>query len=150
MLKLRVNLSICLYFSGQAHELHPQSENQPGIIVHICEEPAEIYGQKSLKIPQTKCPERRTWSPTFNWPWYKNIHHCDLKEQTFNYSTFIYYHITESPHCLLLWKNDHYDRNLCYILMTEAMTSINNYSYLIYILYHPLYLLGLNFHAFHG
>ncbi|XP_033739715.1 calcipressin-2-like [Pecten maximus] len=47
---------------GEAHELHPQSENQPAIIVHICEseEPIDLYGDKRPKLPQTRCPERRT------------------------------------------------------------------------------------------
>jgi len=49
----------CL-FVGEAHELHPPTASQPAIIVHICEEPIDLYGEKRQKIPQTRCPERRT------------------------------------------------------------------------------------------
>ncbi|XP_069102085.1 calcipressin-2-like [Argopecten irradians] len=47
---------------GEAHELHPQTDSQPGIIVHICENegPVDLYGDKCPKLPQTRCPERRT------------------------------------------------------------------------------------------
>ena len=44
---------------GEAHELHPQSESQPGIVVHICEEDDAIddKGWKpKIKIPQTPHP----------------------------------------------------------------------------------------------
>ncbi|XP_050391846.1 calcipressin-1 [Patella vulgata] len=42
---------------GQAHELHPATEDQPGIVVHICEDPK---GYKEQNIVQTKCPDRST------------------------------------------------------------------------------------------
>ncbi|XP_060069689.1 calcipressin-2-like [Ylistrum balloti] len=47
---------------GEAHELHPQTDSQPAIIVHICdnEEPVDLYGNKRPKLPQTRCPERKT------------------------------------------------------------------------------------------
>ncbi|KAJ8315021.1 hypothetical protein KUTeg_007171 [Tegillarca granosa] len=47
---------------GQSHELHPPSENQPAIIVHICEEPEgkPLTGGARPKIIQTRCPERTT------------------------------------------------------------------------------------------
>ncbi|XP_067124781.1 protein sarah [Centruroides vittatus] len=41
---------------GETHELHPPSESQPGIVVHVCEDP-QPPGPK-LKIVQTRCPER--------------------------------------------------------------------------------------------
>jgi len=58
---------------GEAHELHPPSETQPGIVVHICEEEEEkekkevartesIQASCSSKpvILPTRCPERNT------------------------------------------------------------------------------------------
>jgi len=41
---------------GEAHELHPATEDKPGIFVHICEAP----GPKDEKpaIVQTRCPDR--------------------------------------------------------------------------------------------
>lgn len=43
---------------GESHELHPASESQPGIVVHICE---DVQGFDNLpKIPKTQCPERAT------------------------------------------------------------------------------------------
>ncbi|XP_021364607.1 calcipressin-2-like isoform X2 [Mizuhopecten yessoensis] len=47
---------------GEAHELHKQTESQPAIIVHICEnkEASDLYGDKRPKLPQTRCPERKT------------------------------------------------------------------------------------------
>lgn len=39
---------------GQAHELHPQSDNHPGIVVHICEDP-DGYNE-GPKISQTRRP----------------------------------------------------------------------------------------------
>lgn len=44
---------------GQAHEIHPPSKDQPGIVVHICEDP-EGYVPGGCMIPQTRCPERKT------------------------------------------------------------------------------------------
>lgn len=41
---------------GEAHELHPPSASQPGIVVHICKDP-EGFKERPL-IQQTKCPER--------------------------------------------------------------------------------------------
>uniref|UniRef100_A0A0L8H116 Uncharacterized protein n=1 Tax=Octopus bimaculoides TaxID=37653 RepID=A0A0L8H116_OCTBM len=43
---------------GEAHELHPPTENQPGIVVHICEEPDEFKDLAKPKIVQTMCPDR--------------------------------------------------------------------------------------------
>lgn len=48
---------------GESHELHPQSESQPGIVVHICEDLRSIDrfgGEKNASIQKTRCPERRT------------------------------------------------------------------------------------------
>lgn len=42
---------------GETHELHPASESQPGIVVHVCEDP-ENYTQHPSMI-QTRCPERK-------------------------------------------------------------------------------------------
>ncbi|ESO85781.1 hypothetical protein LOTGIDRAFT_204598 [Lottia gigantea] len=39
---------------GESHELHPPSDTQPGIVVHICEDPK---GYKAKKIEQTKRPD---------------------------------------------------------------------------------------------
>lgn len=44
---------------GQSHEIHPPSKDQPGIVVHICEDP-EGYIPGGCNIPQTRCPERKT------------------------------------------------------------------------------------------
>ena len=43
---------------GAAHELHPQSESQPGIVVHICgEDDSDDNGWKPKnKIQQTARP----------------------------------------------------------------------------------------------
>ena len=47
-----------MFFSpGEAHELHPQSESQPGIVVHICEDPEGYKDPNRLKIFQTKRPQ---------------------------------------------------------------------------------------------
>ncbi|XP_060555432.1 protein sarah-like, partial [Ruditapes philippinarum] len=43
---------------GEAHEIHPPSKDQPGIVVHICEDP-EGYREQG-GIVQTRCPERKT------------------------------------------------------------------------------------------
>lgn len=45
---------------GEAHELHPPTEDQPGIVVHICEDPDGFKGSVTPKprIVQTKCPDR--------------------------------------------------------------------------------------------
>lgn len=43
---------------GEAHEIHPPSKDQPGIVVHICEDP-EGYKEKG-NMAQTRCPERKT------------------------------------------------------------------------------------------
>ncbi|XP_052240321.1 calcipressin-2-like isoform X2 [Dreissena polymorpha] len=45
---------------GEAHEIHPQSKDQPGIVVHICEDPEEYRSPGKPCIQQTKCPERNT------------------------------------------------------------------------------------------
>ncbi|XP_041352055.1 calcipressin-1-like [Gigantopelta aegis] len=42
---------------GEAHELHPQSESQPGIVVHICEDPEGFKDPDRLRIVQTKRPQ---------------------------------------------------------------------------------------------
>lgn len=45
---------------GESHELHPQTENQPAIIVHTAklpDSPGFLSGPKA-RIIQTKCPER--------------------------------------------------------------------------------------------
>ena len=48
---------------GEAHELHPPTTDQPGIIVHVCEEaPFDETGGPKLRIPQTKCPNRSSVS----------------------------------------------------------------------------------------
>ena len=43
---------------GAAHELHPQSESQPGIVVHICEEEEEAAKdwKPKMRIQQTARP----------------------------------------------------------------------------------------------
>lgn len=41
---------------GEAHELHPQSEEHPGIVVHICEEADLEEPQLKSKIQQTRRP----------------------------------------------------------------------------------------------
>lgn len=45
---------------GEAHELHPPTEDQPGIVVHICEDPEGFRspGAPKPRIVQTKCPDR--------------------------------------------------------------------------------------------
>lgn len=43
---------------GEPHELHPPTDDQPGIVVIPCEAPA-IPGPK-LEIVQTRCPERNS------------------------------------------------------------------------------------------
>ena len=43
-------------FAGEKHELLPATENKPGIVVHICDEP-EGSGCKQ-RICQTPCPKR--------------------------------------------------------------------------------------------
>ncbi|EDW84203.1 uncharacterized protein Dwil_GK13268 [Drosophila willistoni] len=43
---------------GESHELHPQSEDQPAIIVHTAMVPEGGTGGTGLPIVQTKCPER--------------------------------------------------------------------------------------------
>ncbi|XP_034660292.1 protein sarah [Drosophila subobscura] len=44
---------------GESHELHPQSEDQPAIIVHTAMVPEGAGGiQAKAPIVQTKCPER--------------------------------------------------------------------------------------------
>ncbi|KAH3734391.1 hypothetical protein DPMN_040831 [Dreissena polymorpha] len=45
---------------GEAHEIHPQSKDQPGIVVHICEDPEGYRSPGKPCIQQTKCPERNT------------------------------------------------------------------------------------------
>ncbi|KAB7506521.1 Calcipressin-1 [Armadillidium nasatum] len=45
---------------GEPHELHPPSKDQPGIVVHICEEGA--HGNASgVRLPQTRCPDRKSF-----------------------------------------------------------------------------------------
>ena len=41
---------------GEAHELHPQSESQPGIVVHICGEEQDDGWKPRMKIQQTARP----------------------------------------------------------------------------------------------
>ena len=41
---------------GQAHEIHPASEEHPGIIVHICEDPEGFRDPTKPKIEQTRNP----------------------------------------------------------------------------------------------
>lgn len=47
---------------GESHELHPQSDDQPAIIVHTAKLPETavdaINKESKLQIVQTKCPER--------------------------------------------------------------------------------------------
>ncbi|XP_055375243.1 protein sarah [Condylostylus longicornis] len=47
---------------GESHEIHPQTDDQPGIIVHTAILPKIDNGNESpnvkLKIQQTKCPDR--------------------------------------------------------------------------------------------
>jgi hypothetical protein len=43
--------------SGESHELHPSTENQPAIVVHVCEEPNGLRLIEKAKIQQTKRPE---------------------------------------------------------------------------------------------
>lgn len=43
---------------GEAHELHPPSKDQPGIVVHVCEDPDGYRSNEKPAIVQTKCPER--------------------------------------------------------------------------------------------
>lgn len=45
---------------GESHELHPQTENQPAIIVHTAKLPdyAALLSGTKTRIIQTKCPER--------------------------------------------------------------------------------------------
>ncbi|MCL4123171.1 UNVERIFIED_CONTAM: hypothetical protein GTU68_031375 [Idotea baltica] len=45
---------------GEAHELHPPSKDQPGIVVHICEEENALMNPSGVRLPQTRCPERTT------------------------------------------------------------------------------------------
>jgi hypothetical protein len=50
------SLYYCL-FTGQSHELHPQSDKHPGIVVHICEEPEHPrLDMPPPKIIQTRRP----------------------------------------------------------------------------------------------
>ena len=50
------SLYYCL-FTGQSHELHPQSDKHPGIVVHICEEPEHPrLDMLPPKIIQTRRP----------------------------------------------------------------------------------------------
>ncbi|GAB1598614.1 calcipressin-3-like [Argonauta hians] len=42
---------------GESHELHPPTENQPGIVVHICEEAEGFPKQGKQKIVPTMCPK---------------------------------------------------------------------------------------------
>ena len=55
----RNTVAIFLSIAGQSHEIHPPSKDQPGIVVHICEDP-EGYIPGGCNIPQTRCPERKT------------------------------------------------------------------------------------------
>ena len=54
-------LEFLLLISGQAHEIHPPSKDQPGIVVHICEDPEGYNPGGMMPIVQTRCPERKTW-----------------------------------------------------------------------------------------
>lgn len=43
---------------GTSHELHPQSDKHPGIVVHICEDsPIHLSGGEKPKIIQTRRPD---------------------------------------------------------------------------------------------
>ncbi|XP_071112744.1 calcipressin-3-like isoform X1 [Haliotis cracherodii] len=42
---------------GESHELHPPSESQPGIVVHICEDPEGYNDPNRPRIVQTRRPE---------------------------------------------------------------------------------------------
>ncbi|GLH05310.1 Protein sarah [Gryllus bimaculatus] len=45
---------------GETHELHPPSDNQPGIVVQVCEEVGTPGpGQVRPRIVQTRCPPER-------------------------------------------------------------------------------------------
>ncbi|XP_016839547.1 protein sarah [Nasonia vitripennis] len=41
---------------GESHELHPGGSNQPGIVVHICENAANAV-KSAGRIPHTRCPD---------------------------------------------------------------------------------------------
>lgn len=43
---------------GESYELHHGNENQPSIVVHICEDPVG-YEKRPPKIQQTRCPDRK-------------------------------------------------------------------------------------------
>ncbi|XP_049804860.1 protein sarah [Schistocerca nitens] len=44
---------------GETHELHPPSGDQPGIVVHICEESDSGTQHPKGRIVQTRCPEHK-------------------------------------------------------------------------------------------
>lgn len=62
MVNMELLAAIANLGPGETHELHPPSESQPGIVVHVCEDP-QPPGPK-LKIVQTRCPERSSSSDT--------------------------------------------------------------------------------------
>ncbi|KAL5010165.1 hypothetical protein ScPMuIL_012470 [Solemya velum] len=45
---------------GQAHEVHPPSKNQPGIVVHVCEDPEGYLSKPKTPIVQTRRPEKNS------------------------------------------------------------------------------------------
>lgn len=48
---------------GEVHELHPPSDHQPGIVVHVCEEMKDTGGRtisnSKPKMVPTACPQKR-------------------------------------------------------------------------------------------
>ena len=56
----QIHQGFFLLISGQAHEIHPPSKDQPGIVVHICEDPEGYNPGGMMPIVQTRCPERKT------------------------------------------------------------------------------------------
>lgn len=44
------------FIAGESHELHPGGSNQPGIVVHICENAANAV-KSAGRIPHTRCPD---------------------------------------------------------------------------------------------
>lgn len=49
---------------GESHEVHPQTESQPAIIVHTALTAAGVASAEAQKITQTKCPERAVATTT--------------------------------------------------------------------------------------
>lgn len=43
---------------GESYELHSGNDDQPSIVVHVCEDPVG-YEKRPPKIQQTRCPDRK-------------------------------------------------------------------------------------------